>query len=103
MEELEDTDLSSPTISLSATSTPVTNVITVTGNSGDPLFSIKPNGEFVPGPGLEEDSAINEFANTFYKKMTIFGKSFAETLENKERKIKELEAEIKQLKNGSRD
>jgi hypothetical protein len=86
--------------------TPVQNssVITVSGNNGSPLFSIKPNGEFVPGPGLDE-GAISEFANTFYKKMTIFGKSFSETLEDKNRRIRDLEEEVKQLKNqnGSLD
>jgi hypothetical protein len=86
------------------TQAPVSSVITVSGNSGSPLFSIKPNGEFVPGPGLDE-GAISEFANTFYKKMTIFGKSFAETLEEKDCRIRELENEVKKLKNqnGSLD
>jgi hypothetical protein len=84
------------------TQTPLnSSVITVSGDQGSTLFSIKPNGEFVPGPGLDENDAIKEFANTFYKKMTIFGKSFMQTLEEKERKIKALEEEIKQLKNGN--
>ena len=82
---------------------PSYSVITVSGDCGSPFFSIKPNGEFVPGPGLDENDAVKEFANTFYKKMTIFGKSFMQTLEEKERKIKALEEEIKQLKNGSLD
>jgi hypothetical protein len=35
--------------------------------------------------------------------MTIFGKSFSDTLNEKERRIKELESEVEQLKkkNGS--
>jgi hypothetical protein len=73
------------------------NIITVAGEGGSPLFSIKPNGEFVPGPGLDE-GAIGEFARTFYKKMTIFGKSFSDTLKEKETRIKELENELEQLK-----
>lgn len=84
------------------TQAPVSSVITVSGDGGSTLFSIKPNGEFVPGPGLEEN-AIGEFTRTFYKKMTIFGKSFSDTLNEKERRIKELESEVEQLKkkNGS--
>lgn len=74
------------------------NVITVSGSTGSELFSIKPNGEFVPGPGLDQ-SAIGEFSKTFYKTMTMFGKSFADTLEEKERRIKELEQEIIKMKN----
>jgi hypothetical protein len=31
--------------------------------------------------------------------MTVFGKSFAETLEGKEMRIKELEKEIEEIKN----
>lgn len=77
------------------------DIITVNGNSGSTLFSIKPNGEFVPGPGLDK-GAISEFAKVFYKQMTVFGKSFAETLEQKEEKIRELEKQIKELKeNGT--
>jgi hypothetical protein len=97
MEPLEDIDLSSNCISFTPVQ-PVTSVITVSGSSGSTLFSIKPNGEFVPGPGLDE-SAIGEFAKTFYKTMTVFGKSFAETLEGKEMRIKELEKEIEEIKN----
>lgn len=82
--------------------TPASSVITVSGDNGSTLFSIKPSGEFVPGPGLDEN-AIGEFTKTFYKKMTIFGKSFSDTLIEKERRIKELEDEVEQLKraNGS--
>lgn len=97
MQSTEDIDLSSNCISLSPVA-PVASVITVSGSSGSTLFSIKPNGEFVPGPGLDE-SAIGEFAKTFYKTMTVFGKSFAETLEGKEIRIKELEKEIEEIKN----
>lgn len=75
-----------------------TYVMQVSGTSNDPLFSIKPNGEFIPGPGLDE-SAIGEFSKTFYKTMTMFGKSFADTLEEKEKRIKELEQEIIKMKN----
>jgi hypothetical protein len=100
MEPTEDTDLTSNCVSLNCA--PVASVITVNGSSGSVLFSIKPNGEFVPGPGLEE-SAIGEFAKTFYKTMTIFGKSFAETLEEKEIKIKELEKEIEEIKKSKWD
>lgn len=89
---------SDPSITFLAPST----VLTVSGNNGSPLFSIKPNGEFVPGPGIEETS-ISEFAKVFYKQMTIFGKTFAETLELKEMRIKELESEILKLKNGTQD
>jgi len=77
------------------------DIITVSGNSGSTLFSIKPNGEFVPGPGLEK-GAISELARIFYKQMTVFGKSFAETLDEKDEKIRELERQIKELKeNGT--
>jgi hypothetical protein len=86
------------------TQAPVNSVITVSGNNGSTLFSIKPDGEFVPGPGLNENS-INEFTKTFYKKMTIFGKSFSQTLQDKETRIRELENQVEQLKreNGSQD
>jgi hypothetical protein len=76
---------------------PVNSVITVSGDNGSTLFSIKPNGEFVPGPGLNENS-INEFTKTFYKKMTIFGKSFSQTLQDKDARIRELENQVEQLK-----
>jgi hypothetical protein len=73
------------------------DIIKVTGNSGSTLFTIKPNGEFIPGPGLETN-AISEFAKVFYKQMKVFGKSFAETLDEKNERIRELEREIKEIK-----
>ena len=97
MEPVEDLDLSSTSPTFIAFS-PAPSVITVNGQSGSPLFTIKPNGEFVPGPGLDE-KAIGEFSKTFYKTMTVFGKSFADTLNEKEMKIKELEQEIIKMKN----
>lgn len=50
-----------------------------------------------------DERQISEFSKVFYKQMSIFGRSFAETLESKERKIKELEAEILKMKNGSQN
>jgi hypothetical protein len=100
MEPVEDLDLSS-TSPIFIASSPVKlspDVMTVNGPSGSPLFTIKPNGEFVPGPGLDE-KAIGEFSKTFYKTMTVFGKSFADTLNEREMKIKELEQEIIKMKN----
>jgi hypothetical protein len=93
----EDTNLLANYVGIGIDFKPA-DIITVNGSSGSTLFSIKPNGEFVPGPGLEE-SAIGEFTKTFYKTMTVFGKSFAETLEEKEMRIKELEKEIEEMKN----
>lgn len=80
---------------------PVSSIISVSGPSGNELFRIKPDGEFVPGPGISESEAISEAARTFYKNMTIFGKSFSETLASKENRIKELEKQLEELKNGS--
>ena len=82
-------------------SEPVQSVITVSGNGGEALFSIKPNGEFVPGPGLTESEAISEAAKTFYKNMTIFGKTFSQMISDKDERIKELEKQLEQLKNGT--
>lgn len=79
-----------------------TDVFSINDNSGSPIFTIKNNGDFIPGPGMEERQ-ISEFSKVLYKQMSIFGRSFAETLESKERKIKELEAEILKMKNGSQD
>lgn len=100
----EDTESIFTASSANITFQPVnSNILSVNGPGGSPLFTIKPNGEFVPGPGLETKS-ISEFSKIFYTQMTIFGKSFAETLESKERKIKELERQIEILKsNGTRD
>jgi hypothetical protein len=86
---------------LTLTPMPVSSVISVSGPSGNELFRIKPDGEFVPGPGISESEAISEAARTFYKNMTIFGKSFSETLASKEDRIKELEKQLEELKNGS--
>jgi len=97
MEPTEDMNLSANCVGIGINFEPA-DVITVNGSSGSTLFSIKPNGEFVPGPGLDQ-SAIGEFTRTFYKTMTVFGKSFAETLEEKETRIKELEKEIEEMKN----
>lgn len=82
-------------------SEPVQSVITVSGNGGKALFSIKPNGEFVPGPDLTESEAISEAAKTFYKNMTIFGKTFSQMISDKDERIKELEKQLEQLKNGT--
>jgi hypothetical protein len=84
-------------------SEPVQSVITVSGKSGEALFTIKPNGEFVPGPGLTESEAISEAAKTFYKNMTVFGKTFSGMIEERDEKIKELEKQLEQLKNGTLD
>ena len=82
-------------------SEPVQSVITVSGNGGKALFSIKPNGEFVPGPDLTESEAISEAAKTFYKNMTVFGKTFAQMIEERDEKIKDLEKQLEGLKNGT--
>jgi hypothetical protein len=79
------------------------NTIQVSGSAGNALFTIKSNGEFVPGPGLTDSEALSETAKTFYKNMTMFGKSFAQTLEDKDKKIKELEETITKIKNGTFD
>jgi hypothetical protein len=75
-----------------------TNIITLSGNNGEPIFSIKPDGEFVPGPGVDPNKAISEAAKMFYEKMTVFGKSLAQTTKEQSLKIKELENEISKLK-----
>jgi len=82
-------------------SEPVQSVIQVSGNGGEALFSIKPNGEFVPGPGLTESEAISEAAKTFYKKMTVLGKTFSEMIEERDEKIRGLEKKLEELKNGT--
>lgn len=82
-------------------SEPVQSVITVSGNGGKALFTIKPNGEFVPGPGLTESEAISEAAKTFYKNMTVFGKTFSGMIEERDEKIRELEKQLEELKNGT--
>jgi hypothetical protein len=86
---------------LTLTSMPVSSVVTVSGPGGKELFRIKPDGEFVPGPGVSESEAISEAARTFYKNMTIFGKSFSETLASKDERIRELEKQLEELRNGS--
>lgn len=80
---------------------PVQSVIQVNGNSGEPLFSIKPNGEFVPGPGLTESEAISEAARTFYKNMTVFGKTLSQMISDRDERISELEKQLEVLKNGT--
>ena len=82
-------------------SEPVQSVITVSGKGGEALFTIKPNGEFVPGPGLTESEAISEAAKTFYKNMTVFGKTFSGMIEERDEKIRELEKQLDELKNGT--
>lgn len=102
MEELEDigTELvfntSSGPLTLNSGSVPY--VIQVSGNTGHALFSIKPNGEFVPGPGIDESKSLSEFSKFIYKSMTVFGDSFSQTLEKKNQRIKELEEEIFKMK-----
>jgi hypothetical protein len=73
-------------------------ILQVNGNSGDVLFSIKPNGEFVPGPGINESRSLSEFSKFIYKGMTILGDSFSKTLEDKNKRIKELEEELNRIK-----
>jgi hypothetical protein len=97
MEETLDSSFSTLTLK----SEPVQSVIMVSGNGGEALFSIKPNGEFVPGPGLTESEAISEAAKTFYKNMTVFGKTFSQMISDKDERIKELEKQLEQLKNGT--
>lgn len=75
-----------------------TFVIQVNDSSSKPLFSIKPNGEFVPGPGISESRSLTEFTKFIYKSMTVFGDSFSQTLEKKNQRIKELEEEIFKMK-----
>jgi hypothetical protein len=84
---------------------PPANIITLNGNNGLPIFSIKPDGEFVPGPGVDVDKAITEAAKMFYEQMTVFGKSLAQTTKEQSLRIKELEKEIEKLKaeNGTRN
>ena len=81
------------------------NIITLNGNNGSPIFSIKPNGEFVPGPGIDLDEAISQAAKMFYEQMTIFGKSLAQTTKEQSLRIKELERELANIKeeNGPSD
>lgn len=97
MQETLDNSFSTLTLK----SEPVQSVIMVSGNEGEALFSIKPNGEFVPGPGLTESEAISEAAKTFYKNMTVFGKTFSQMIGEKDERIKELEKQLEQLKNGT--
>jgi len=102
MGELEDIDTesifnnSSGALTLKVENVPY--VIQVSGNTGHALFSIKPNGEFVPGPGIDESKSLSEFSKFIYKSMTVFGDSFSRTLEKKNQRIKELEAEIFRMK-----
>ena len=99
---MEET-LNSTASTLILKSEPVQSVIQLSGNGGGVLFTIKPNGEFVPGPGLTESEAISEAAKTFYKNMTVFGKKFSGMIEERDEKIKELEKQLEQLKNGTLD
>lgn len=96
----ETLDLSSQG-SIMLTSQPVQSVIQVNGSNSEALFSIKPNGEFVPGPGLTESQAISEAAKTFYKNMTVFGKTFSEMITEKDERIKELEKQLEELRYGT--
>ena len=79
------------------------DTIQVSGGTGNTLFTIKSNGEFVPGPGLTDSEALSETSKTFYKNMTMFGKSFVQTLEEKNKEIKELRETIIKMKNGTFD
>lgn len=74
------------------------SILQLNGNGGEPLFSIKPNGEFVPGPKIQEGEALNEFSKFIYKSITIFGKSISQTLDERNQRIAELEKEIERLK-----
>lgn len=101
MEEIEDiTKISSGNTSYftSIQQTPVQSVIQVNGDNGNVLWSVKPDGEFVPGPGIDKNQALNEFSKFIYKNITIFGSSLSETLNKKNEKIKELEEEVRILK-----
>ena len=82
-------------------SQPASDILRVNGNNGSPIFSIKPDGEFVPGPDIDLNKAITHATKMFYEQITIFGKSLAQTTMEQSQRIKELEAEIKQLKNGT--
>ena len=98
--ELEHPDqYCTPTLTLK--SMPVSSVISVNGPSGNELFRIKPDGEFVPGPGLSLSESISEASRTFYKNMTVFGKTFSQMIGEKDERIKELEKQLEQLKNGT--
>jgi hypothetical protein len=74
------------------------NIMVLSASNGSPIFTIKPNGEFVPGPGMDYN-VLPEFTKMIYKQMKIFGKSFAETLEDKDSRIIALEKELEILKN----
>lgn len=101
MEEILNPNIMANGNNLSISSTDPQNTIQVSGGPGNILFTIKSSGEFVPGPGLTYSEALSEAAKMFYKNMTIFGKSFVQTMEEKDKKIKELEEEIIQIKNGT--
>lgn len=76
----------------------IQSILQLNGSKGDVLFTIKPNGEFVPGPGLDREKSLDEFSKFIYKNIQIFGKSFAETLNEKNKKIKDLEEELYRIK-----
>lgn len=101
MEESLDPNIMANGNNLSISSIEPQNTIQVSGGHGNTLFTIKSNGEFVPGPGLTDSEALSEAAKIFYKNMTMFGKSFVQTMEEKNKKIKELEESIIQIKNGT--
>lgn len=73
-------------------------IIQVSGNNGNLLWSVKPDGEFVPGPGIDKNQALSEFSKFIYKNITVFGQSLSQTLNSKNDRIRELEEEVKILK-----
>jgi hypothetical protein len=95
MEEIKDNNV------LTLSPTMPSSVIQVSGTEGNTLFVIKPDGEFVPGPGLTLSESISEASRTFYKNMTVFGKTFSQMISDKDERIKELEKQLEQLKNGT--
>ena len=105
MEEIEDSitlnNNSVPYFTSTIQSTQPQTIIQVSGNNGDILWSVKPDGEFVPGPGIDKNQALNEFSKFIYKNITIFGSSLSETLNKKNEKIRELEEEVRILKSKS--
>lgn len=76
----------------------VQSIIQVCGNNGNVLWSIKPDGEFVPGPGIDNNQSLSEFSKFIYKNITVLGQSFSETLNKKNERIRELEEEVRILK-----
>ena len=76
------------------------DLMSVRGENNRIIFTVKNSGEFVTGPGFTDNESVTEFTKLVYKNLTNFGKSFSETLAEKERKIKELEKELADLKSN---